>query len=205
MKTVVFGGSFNPLHNGHVAVADCVQKSFQFDEFLWLPSFHAVHKLEVTPSPPSFRLKCLRDFLQSRPSNERVCDYEISLGRPSYTIDTLDFLVNENSAREIYFVMGADSLSHLDTWHRLADLFDLCTFLLVPRLSWGQTSLIDYRDSLTVDMRKIFKAQFLKMDCVDMDSTTLRSSLAESLSSPIGGVPKAVKECLEHMNPYFQE
>jgi nicotinate-nucleotide adenylyltransferase len=202
VKTIVFGGSFDPLHNGHVAVANCVQRSFCFEEFLWLPSFHAVHKLETIPSPSSFRLKCLKDFLKSRPHNEKICDYEVNLGRPSFTIDTLNFLMEENPERELYFVMGADSLSHLDTWHRLADLFDVCTFLLVPRLNWGRDQLDYYHNSLKSDMGARFKAKFLEMDCVDVNSTALRSNLEQSASFSGLEVPRAVEECLVSMNPY---
>jgi|TARA_B110000211_G_C13983443_1_gene510556 nicotinate-nucleotide adenylyltransferase len=177
MNTVVFGGSFDPLHDGHIAAADAVQKSFAVDEFLWTPSWHAVHKLDVRPADADFRVRCIDSVLPSRPQNESLCLLETDSQRLCYSVDTLRLLSQQNPERELYFLVGGDSLSHLNTWHDLPRLFATCRFLLVPRPGWGAQQLADYTASLAPDLRRLFRAQFMDMPVVDISSSFVRQQL----------------------------
>jgi len=179
MNTVVFGGSFDPLHNGHIAAADAVQRSFAVDEFLWTPSWHAAHKLDVSPADADFRVRCIERVLASRPQNERLCSLETDAQRMCYSVETLQLLSRQNSERKLYFLVGGDSLSHLNTWHDLPRLFAACSFLLVPRPQWGEQQLADYTASLPPDLRTLFRAQFIDMPIVDISSSFIRQQLAD--------------------------
>ncbi|HIA38221.1 MAG TPA: nicotinate (nicotinamide) nucleotide adenylyltransferase [Planctomycetes bacterium] len=178
MKTIVFGGSFDPLHNGHIAVADAVQANLTVDEFLWTPSWHAVHKLDIQPASADFRVRCLEEVLLSRPQNERLCSLEVDSQRPCFSVDTLEQLARQDSSRELSFLVGGDSLSHLNTWHDLPRLFATCNFLLVPRPQWGVLQLNSYIEALPDALRKIFRAQFVDMSVVDISSSDIRQRLA---------------------------
>jgi nicotinate-nucleotide adenylyltransferase len=178
MNTVVFGGSFDPLHNGHIAAADAVQSNFAVDEFLWTPSWHAAHKLDVRPADADFRVRSIERVLASRPQNESLCSLETDAQRMCYSVDTLQLLSHQNPERELYFLVGGDSLSHLNTWHDLPRLFAACRFLLVPRPKWGERQLADYTASLSPDLRTLFHAQFIDMPIVDISSSFIRQQLA---------------------------
>ena len=178
MNTVVFGGSFDPLHNGHIAAADAVQSNFAVDEFLWTPSWHAAHKLDVRPADADFRVRSIERVLASRPQNESLCSLETDAQRMCYSVDTLQLLSHQNPERELYFLVGGDSLSHLNTWHDLPRLFAACRFLLVPRPKWGERQLADYTASLSPDLRTLFRAQFIDMPIVDISSSFIRQQLA---------------------------
>ncbi|MFT7516618.1 MAG: nicotinate-nucleotide adenylyltransferase [Myxococcota bacterium] len=178
MNTIVFGGSFDPLHDGHLAVADAVQKNFKVDEFLWLPSWHAVHKLDVRPADAEFRARCIEQVLIGRNPTESLCRIEIDARRSCFSVDTLSKLAADKPRRQLYFLLGGDSLSHLNTWHDLPRLFSSCEFLLMPRPQWGHAQLEDYRNQLPQPLKETFRAQFIDMPVVDLSSSSIRKQLA---------------------------
>jgi nicotinate-nucleotide adenylyltransferase len=200
MNTVVFGGSFDPLHNGHLAVADAVQSNFQVDEFLWTPSWHAVHKLDVHPADAEFRARCIESVLTERPNNESVCRVEVDSGHSCYSVDTLQLLQSENPQRRLFFLIGSDSLSHLSTWHNLPKLFGSCTFLLVPRPHWGALQLAEFQRYLPDELTSIFAAQFIDMPTVDLSSSDIRQQLASM--QPASGLPKSVADLISQHQVY---
>ncbi|MBC8368824.1 MAG: nicotinate (nicotinamide) nucleotide adenylyltransferase [Planctomycetes bacterium] len=200
MNTVVFGGSFDPLHCGHLAVADAVQSKFSVDEFLWTPSWHAVHKPDVQPAAAEFRVRCIESVLVGRSANESVCRLEVAAQRGCYSVDTLEELRSRNPQRKLHFLIGGDSLSHLNTWHDLPRLFTCCTFLLVPRPHWGAAQLQTYRQQLSPELSELFSAQFIDMPVVDICSSSIRQQLLAGNS--VTGLPESVQRLIAEYKVY---
>lgn len=173
---IVFGGSFDPVHRGHLAMADAAQEQVHPTEILWVPSRHAPHKPTSPPAAGDARLAFLEAVVEPR-VGETVCTLELHRQGLSYTVDTLRALAELHPQEEFAFLLGGDSLSHLATWRDLEELFTRVEFLFVPRTGWGEDKLEPFRAGLDPHFRSLFRAKFLNMEPVDCSSTAIRASL----------------------------
>ena len=190
---IVFGGSFDPVHRGHLAMADAAQRELSPTRILWLLSRHAPHKPGKPPAAASVRLALLHAVVDARPGEE-ICTLELEREGPSYTVETLRLLQQEHADAEFGFLLGADSLSHLHTWRDLPELFRRVQFLLVAREGWGASSLEEFRASLSAELRTLFRARFLPMDVVSASSTAIRADLERGCMSE--GIPSVVADLI---------
>ena len=191
MQWVVFGGSFDPIHRGHVAMADAVQSALQPQELLWLPSHHAPHKAERPPQAGDLRLELIEAVVADRPG-ESVSRLEIERGGLSFTVDTLRTLEAQFGVQKPGLLLGADSLDHLLTWRDPMELFQRVQFLFVPRPGWGEADLERFRRELSRDLQPAFHARFLDMEEGGVDSTSIRRDLARGVM-PAGLPPQVAK------------
>jgi len=191
---LVFGGSFDPVHNGHIAMADAAQKTKHPEKILWVPSRHAPHKPDMPPANAAERVAYLHAVVDQRPGEE-VCTLEIQREGLSYTVDTLRELEIQYPGKDFSFLLGGDSLSHLTTWRDLPELFRRVSFLFAPRRGWGPESLQPFRDALPEGLRTSFRAEFLLMQEVHVSSTEVRTAISKGLL-PID-VPAAVVALLQ--------
>lgn len=180
---IVFGGSFDPVHDGHIAMADAAQKVLQPQKILWIPSRQAPHKPDYPPADASQRVAFLHAVVDERPGEE-VCTMELEREGLSYTVDTLRELEAQYPGVDLYFLLGGDSLSHLSTWRDLAELFQRVQFLFVPRSGWGVEKLAPFTQALSAPVAEIFRAQFLPMKEVPASSTEVRAALNQGLVPP---------------------
>lgn len=185
MKLVVFGGSFDPVHEGHVAMANAIQEHQSPDLLLWVPSYHAPHKTERPPAAADWRLTMLDSIVQHR-VGEEVCRLEIEREGLSFTVDTLRQLERQYGVAHPTLLLGADSLQHLLTWRDVPELFDRVRFVFVPRPGWGAEQLDHFRSELSAELFQNFRAEFLAMQEVAVSSTEIREALA------IGTMPAAL-------------
>jgi len=176
-RIAVFGGSFDPVHRGHLAVADAVAARLHPDLFLWVPARQAPHKPACAPAPGSERLALLRRVLADR-SGETVLALELERPGPSYTVETLEALRGEHPRAEFVLILGADSLSHLAGWRRVGEIFDGAVLGFVPRPGWGPESLAAFRKALPPALARRFRAEWIEMDEVPVSSTEIRRRLA---------------------------
>ncbi|MGB0952623.1 MAG: nicotinate (nicotinamide) nucleotide adenylyltransferase [Planctomycetota bacterium] len=184
---IVFGGSFDPVHRGHLAMADAAQEHCQPEEILWVPSRHAPHKPDEPPAGGDARLAFLETVVGPRDS-ESVCTLELHREGLSFTVDTLRQLEELHPESSLAFLLGGDSLSHLATWRDLEELFTRVEFLFVPRTDWGPERLDPFLASLDAHPRSLFRARFLPMGIVDCSSTEIRQALDQ------GHIPESVPE-----------
>ncbi len=194
MKVLVFGGSFDPVHLGHEAMVDAAREALHPDLVFWVPARQAPHKLDHDPAPAEDRVAFLERVLTHRPG-ERLCRFELDRPPPSYTVDTLEELHRRWPGAEAWFLMGADSLTHLGTWHDLPRLFELTGFVFVPRDGWGRTQLDAFRRGLPSALRRRFRTRFLDVDLPAYSSTAIRAALARG-EEPAGLRPEVLEEVL---------
>lgn len=191
MQLVVFGGSFDPVHKGHVAMANAVQQHLNPDLLLWVPSFHAPHKQQRPPADSATRLALLDGVVQVR-ANEEVCRLEIERQGYSFMVDTLRQLQELYPNAAPTLLLGADSLEHLLTWRDVPELFRRVKFAFVPRPGWGKEQLQIFRAQLAPELATDFHADFLAMPEVAVSSTAIRAALASGQMP--GGLPLTVIE-----------
>src|SRR5436305_1897319 len=112
LKIAFYGGSFDPPHLGHMAIADALLGQFELDEFVFLPAFHAPHKkgIEPTPAYDRYAMLCLATQYEDRVSVSRI---EIEMPERPYSYETLGRITELLPRAEVYFVMGADSWAEI--------------------------------------------------------------------------------------------
>lgn len=128
----LFGGSFNPVHTGHLVMAQDAEGAFELDRVLFIPAMIPPHKLSQTLVTAEQRMDMLRLALGERSSWE-VSDVEIQRGGISYSIDTARHMALVYPEAELYFIIGGDTLPELHTWKEINALLDLCKVITMVR------------------------------------------------------------------------
>jgi nicotinate-nucleotide adenylyltransferase len=155
MKKIAFyGGSFDPVHLGHLAIADALLTQFALDEFVFVPASHAPHKLRKKPTSPYDRYAMLCLATQNR-SKIRVSRMEIDMPERPYSVETLTRLNEEYPNDEIYFVMGADSWMEITTWREWEKVLALTNHIIVTRPGYeiDTSHVTDEIRSRIIDLR----------------------------------------------------
>ena len=132
MKIGVLGGTFNPIHIGHLILAEQIRDAAGLDKVLFIPANVPPHKATGETVSGDHRLQMVRLAISGNPFFE-ASDIELRRGGVSYTIDTIRTLREQHPGDEFYFVIGADSVPELPSWYKTAELVDLCTFLIGDR------------------------------------------------------------------------
>jgi nicotinate-nucleotide adenylyltransferase len=128
----VMGGTFDPIHHGHLVAASEVQSYFKLDEVIFVPTGQPWQKVEREVSPPEDRYLMTVIATASNPRFS-VSRVDIDRGGPTYTIDTLRDLRTVHGDADLFFITGADALSQILTWRDAEELFSLAHFIGVTR------------------------------------------------------------------------
>lgn len=127
-----YGGSFDPPHNGHLAIADELTSLFKLDEFVFIPAFHAPHKPDLKPTSAYHRYAMLALATCDRP-RASVSRIEIEQPEKPYTVETLGKLNEKYPDTQIFFVMGADSWMDILTWREWEKVLTMSNHIVVTR------------------------------------------------------------------------
>lgn len=129
----IFGGTFDPIHIGHLIVAETIMDEFHLDKVVFIPAAVPPHKLDKQISPAKHRYMMTMLATCSNPRFQ-VSDMEMHRQGPSYSRDTLAQLIEEHGRdTEFYFIVGADSVENLHTWNRIDELLTMCHFIGASR------------------------------------------------------------------------
>ncbi len=131
-KVGLLGGTFNPIHLGHLRAAEEVRESLGLRRVIFIPSRLPPHKGSADIPSPGDRLKMVELATSTNPYFD-FSDVEIRRGGPSYTIDTLRYFVSQFTEEEFYFILGSDLFREIDTWREWESLFEVANFVVVVR------------------------------------------------------------------------
>ena len=132
MKLGIFGGSFNPVHLGHLLVAQAAIEELGLDKIFFIPAAQSPFKTANEMAPANARLQLLRLALSGK-TNCEVDDQEIKRGGISYTIDTLRNYAAKFPTAKLFYLIGADNAAKLNEWREPTELAKLAEFVAVPR------------------------------------------------------------------------
>ena len=132
MKLGIFGGSFDPVHLGHLMVAQSAMEELDLDRLFFVPAAQSPFKPDSRPAPASVRLQMLRMACASRPDYE-VDAQEIMRGGVSYTIDTVRDFAHRFPGAGLFYLIGADHVAKLPLWREAKDLARMAEFVVIPR------------------------------------------------------------------------
>ncbi len=192
MQVVLLGGSFDPVHCGHVALADAVQQTLDPDLLLWVPAAVAPHKTAQPPSPAQQRLALLKQIVAAR-GGEETWAWELQQPPPSFTVDTLEECARRRPEAQLFLAMGEDSFRNLATWRRLERVLELAELLVAPRHGSRAAVLAVVRDALPASCQQRLRMRALPMETVDVSSSALRQRLLRG-ESCAGLLPPQVEE-----------
>ena len=132
-KIGIMGGTFDPIHLGHLTTAENVREGYALDKVLFIPAASPPHKQhqQVTPAMHRYRMTVLAT--EDNP-HFMVSPLEMQRSGPSYSIDTVHELIERfGASTQFYFIAGADAIQELPTWERITELLRLCHFIAVSR------------------------------------------------------------------------
>lgn len=133
LKLGLLGGSFNPIHNGHLAIAGFARDRLNLDRVLFIPTGDPPHKREGSLAPAKDRLEMVRLAVAST-SAFGLSDVELQRAGKSYTIDTVRMLQRQfGSSTDLYFLIGLDAFLEIPSWKDPRKLLSLCRFVILPR------------------------------------------------------------------------
>lgn len=188
MRLGIFGGSFDPVHNGHLALARACQAQATLDEVWFTPTAIQPLKHSGPHATNAQRVELLNLAIDDEPK-WRVCTLEIDRGGPSYTVDTLRQIRVELPDARLFFLMGADALRDAPRWKEPAEIFRLATPLVVRRAGQPEPDLT----TLTPQCTEQTMPRRIEMPAIDVSSSEIRRRVVAG--GPIGGfVPSAVAE-----------
>jgi len=130
MPTAVFGGTFNPIHYGHLLLADEVRELLDLDRVVFVPASVPPHKAPAHVAPAADRYEMVRLAIADRPTFA-VSDIELTRPGPSYTVDTLDALGRPRE--ELFLVVGSETFLDLLSWRAPRRLAELARLVVIPR------------------------------------------------------------------------
>lgn len=130
MKIGIFGGTFDPIHNGHIEMANLAKESLNLDEIYLVVTSNSPFKNKSTDAIK--RLEMTKIAVENHP-DIKVCDYEVQKGGISYTSDTLQYFANKNLGAQLYFIMGTDQALQFEKWSNTDLICELCTPVCMKR------------------------------------------------------------------------
>ena len=155
LKLGLLGGSFNPIHNGHLAIAGHVLDKLQLDRVLFLPTSDPPHKREGSLAPAKDRYEMVRLAIANTPAFG-LSDIELRRAGKSYTIDTVRTLQHQfGPSTDLYFLIGLDAFLDLPDWKDPLELLRLCRFVVVPRPGQSFQSLATMPLLPALDLRAL--------------------------------------------------
>lgn len=193
-KIGILGGTFNPVHNGHLALAQNAYKSLGLDKVIFMPSGNSYMKSNVLDA--DIRVEMIEKAIEPFPYFEMSL-IDVNREGNTYTCDTLQILHDEQPDTEFYFIIGADCLFQIEEWHKPDTIFSLATLACAVRDDYNIGMLREKRDELS---RRNAHIVFLDLPLVNISSTDIRNRASEHLSLD-GLVPDAVADYIlqEHI------
>ena len=196
----VFGGSFDPVHEGHLWIAEAARESLSLDEVRWVPAATSPLKRGGTVASDESRLQMVRLAISGNHSFV-LDDRELRRGEISYTVDTIAEMKAEQPGDEFFLIIGSDSLASFDRWHQPTKLLEMVTPAVIQR---GGDPSIDFSvlDRLTTfDHIESIRQQVVTMPLIEVSSTDLRNRIAAGRSIRYQ-VPAAVEALIQHDGLY---
>jgi len=173
----VLGGTFDPIHIGHLVVAEEARIKVGFNEVLFVPAGQPWVKLDRNITPAAHRVEMVRRAIAGNP-HFKLCTLEVERPGPSYTVDTLTTLREQlGSEASLFFILGRDTLAGLHLWKEPKKLVQLCRLVVAPRL--GSKDLKHLETEIPGLLDKVIQ---LDMPVIEVSSSGIRQRIGQGLS-----------------------
>ena len=198
MRLGILGGSFDPVHLGHLVMAEVCREQLRLDEVWFVPAGHPPHKTDRELAAAKNRAEMLEFALAGIPEFQ-ISDIELKKETTSYTVETLQTLTTEQADRELFLIIGADSLHDFPTWKDPARIAELARIVVVNRGHQDPPALDEIEQKLGSDV--VDRIRVVEMPGIDVSSTDIRHRIRSGHSIRFL-VPKAVEAYINEHNLY---
>lgn len=199
---VLYGGSFNPIHHGHLIVARAVAERLHVPHLVLIPSATPPHKQRHTDLADARQRLEMARLAVAEQAGFEVSDLEIRRSGPSYTFDTVQEYRNLlGAAATIYWVIGGDTLPELHTWYRARELVDACEIVTAVRPGYESPDLSVLQPTLSAEQVGRLQAHVLATPRIDISATDIRRRVRAGASIRFL-VPEAVRAYIERERLY---
>jgi len=192
-KLAIFGGTFDPVHWGHLLIAETAWEQAELDQVLWVPAANPPHKPELRESFGQ-RLEMVRRAIADQPAFTVSDVDQHQVGR-SYAIETLLQLQQHYPQSDWYWILGDDAFKSLPRWRQSHQLIEQCTWLIAPRTTEFA------HPSTTAALTPNIRQMWLKMPQVEISSSQVRDRVAQQKSIRYL-VPESVRLYIESQKLY---
>jgi nicotinate-nucleotide adenylyltransferase len=189
MKLGVFGGSFDPVHNGHLELARIAKEQFGLSKVFFVPTCVSPLKPNGAVASNEARLEMLKLAIDGA-EGFSICAYDMDRGGRSYTIELMRHLKQEYPEAELFFIIGGDSLSTLHRWFCSRELVNEFSFIIFSRA--GETLL--FNEAFSPEERAKLQRFVVSNFNMSVSSTELRQTLAEGIMPQGAFIPQSVAE-----------
>ena len=177
----VFGGSFDPIHHGHLIMAESFRESMKLESVIFLPAYVSPFKTEKAPTSDKHRLEMLRLAICGN-GCFRLDDREIRRGGVSYTVDSLRAMHEESPNAELYKLIGSDSLIGFDRWREPGAVLSLANIVIARRGGFGNIAWDDLAKVASPDQLRSIQGRVLDVPLIEMASRDIRLRVKEGRS-----------------------
>lgn len=182
VRILLFGGSFDPIHHGHLLAARAAAERLDIRRVVLIPSATPPHKQNKQLAPAAERLTMCRLAVAGDPLFE-VDDWELRQSGPNYTLNTVaHFASLHPPPAQLFWLIGADSLNELETWRRVGDLAELCTLVTAARPGAAAPDLSRLSSLVRPAALARIAAHVLETPRMDISATEIRSRIAAGRS-----------------------
>lgn len=199
-KVGLLGGSFNPIHVGHLVLAEAAREQLGLERVLLVPNSLPPHKAAETMAPAADRLRMVELAVADHPALE-ACDVELRREGASYSLHTVRGLLSEHPDWDVHFLIGADTLPELPTWYRIRELAELCKFVVANRPGESPDCFDALRPALTAEQIAGMRRRVIAIPPMGVSSTEIRRRVREGTSIRCL-VPEAVRQYILEQGLY---
>jgi nicotinate-nucleotide adenylyltransferase len=176
VKKAIFGGTFDPIHIGHVHIAYQALYNLHLDKILFMPAGNPPHKINKKITDAETRYDLVKRAIEGETHFE-ISDYEINKKENSYTYETVEFFSELESNIEWYFLIGVDSLMDLDGWKNVERILNSCKLVVYNRAGFTVEEVLKQKHNVEQKFNK--EIIFLNMPIIDISSTYIRNNIKE--------------------------
>ncbi|MEA1952723.1 MAG: nicotinate-nucleotide adenylyltransferase [Planctomycetota bacterium] len=181
MRLGLFGGTFDPVHYGHLILAELCREKCRLDEVWFLPTAVPPHKRDSELTPAETRIEML-ELAVAGNEHFAVNRYEADRGGVNYTTNTLRHFREEMPAAELFFLMGADMLHDLPNWRESSLVCELATIVSVRRAGLPEPEFGNLSEVASDDRIEKFRRHQIEMPAIEISSTDIRQRVGHGLT-----------------------
>ena len=199
MKVGLFGGSFDPIHRGHIEPVREARRALGLDRVIYLPTARPPHKPGRVLAP-AFARYAMVEMALLREEGLYASTHELTVDRPAYTIETLEHFRAEMPEAELFLLIGGDSFADLHLWLRWREIPRAAQVVVLARPGWDFATVP--LDPEVAELARTDRVLLLRQPPVDVSSTRLRELLAAGFPLPEGALPDLVVRYLQKYDLY---
>ncbi|CAM2844451.1 nicotinate-nucleotide adenylyltransferase [Hathewaya histolytica] len=198
LKKGIFGGTFDPIHNGHLNIAYEALHRLKMDEIYFVPTGNPPHKNLGNITSANLRYEMVKIAIRDEKAF-KVSNYEIKKTNRGYTYETLEYFNNKEKNTIWYFIVGADCLFNIEDWKNTYDIFNKCILVVFGRKGYNEKELLEQKKH--IEDKYNTSIIFINTPLLEISSTEIRNKINENIRVDFL-MPKGVYNTIVNFNLY---